>query len=181
MSGGDSVTPPSAPVSGAAGRPHPLGRFGRIGVRMILLALLADQVSKWAVLRHFESGLPSVHVLPVFNLVLAWNPGITWSLFNGGGRATTIALTVVALAISSAMLVWMRRAGRRWEAAATGMVVGGAIGNVLDRVRYGAVVDFLDFHLGAWHYPVFNIADSCIVVGMLLLVGDGLLGRRPQS
>jgi signal peptidase II len=81
---------------------------------------------------------------------------------------------VLALGIVVALLVWLRRQPEPFLALAVGLIAGGALGNVIDRIRFRAVVDFLDFHFGAWHWPAFNLADSAITVGVALLVFDGL-------
>ncbi|MBB6254675.1 signal peptidase II [Nitrospirillum iridis] len=151
-----------------------LGRFGIPGLLAAILVLALDQASKAAILDRFTQAGDGVILLPFFNLVLVWNHGVSFGLFNQGGATGTVMLIVLALVITAAMAVWMRRASRLIEAVCAGMVIGGALGNVIDRLRLGAVVDFLDFHIAAWHWPAFNVADSGIVVGMLVLVVDGL-------
>ncbi|TWB35867.1 signal peptidase II [Nitrospirillum pindoramense] len=154
-----------------------LGRFGVPGLVAAALVLAADQASKAAILGRFAEAGDGITLLPFFNLVLVWNHGVSFGLFNQGGATGTVMLIVLALVITAAMAVWMRRAARLVEAVCAGMVIGGALGNVIDRLRLGAVVDFLDFHIAAWHWPAFNVADSGIVVGMLVLVVDGLFVR----
>ncbi|MDE1148468.1 MAG: signal peptidase II [Azospirillaceae bacterium] len=154
-----------------------LGRFGVPGLVAAILILVADQASKVAILARFPEAGDGVTLFPFFNLVLVWNHGVSFGLFNKGGATGTVMLIVLALVITAAMAVWMRRASRLIEAVCAGMVIGGALGNVIDRLRLGAVVDFLDFHIAAWHWPAFNVADSGIVVGMLLLVVDGLFAK----
>ncbi|WP_049974257.1 signal peptidase II, partial [Azospirillum sp. B4] len=139
-----------------------LGRFGIPGLLAAALILVADQASKAAILARFSEAGDGVTLLPFFNLVLVWNHGVSFGLFNQGGATGTAMLIVLALVITAAMAVWMRRAGRLIEAVCAGMVIGGALGNVIDRLRLGAVVDFLDFHIAAWHWPAFNVADSGI-------------------
>ena len=140
----------------------------------LLLALVAavlDQLSKWWILQHFHPGevLP---VLPFFNLVLTFNEGAAFSfLSNAGGwqRWFFIGLT---LAVSAGLVVWMSRLrnGEKWLAAALALVLGGALGNLVDRLRFGRVTDFLDFHWQGWHWPAFNLADSAITLGVVLLL-----------
>ncbi len=90
-------------------------------------------------------------------------------------------LGALAIAVSGALLYWLHREPERFLALAVGLIVGGAMGNVVDRVRLGAVMDFLDFHLGTWHWPAFNLADSAITMGVAFLVFDGLFRGRRRS
>ena len=120
-------------------------------------------------------------VVPVtgfFNLVLTWNRGMSFGLFNSGTMLNAVVFTVLAAAIVAALVVWLRRVRDSWLGLAIGLVIGGAIGNVIDRVARGAVVDFLDFHLAGWHWFAFNVADAAICIGVGLMLMDSLLGRR---
>lgn len=149
------------------------------GLLIALVVLVADQISKAAILGLMQP--PRViEILPVFNLVLAMNRGVSFSLFADHGEWTPHILTAVALIMVAALLWWLRTAENRLTRVAIGCVVGGALGNVIDRVRYGAVVDFLDVHVGASHWPAFNVADSAISIGAILLMLDALFSR-PQS
>jgi signal peptidase II len=125
----------------------------------------------------------AVAVLPVLSLTMVWNHGVTFGLLNRLGGAGPLVLGVGALVVVAALAVWMRRAESTVSAAALGAVAGGAIGNVLDRARFGAVVDFLHLHAGAWDpFPyVFNVGDSAICCGVAALVIEGLLPRRPHD
>lgn len=116
-------------------------------------------------------------VTPFFNLVLAWNRGVSFSLFRSDASLAPYLLSAVAVAVVIALLVWLGRQHRFWPALGIGLVIGGALGNVIDRLRHGAVVDFLDFHAAGWHWPAFNLADSAITIGVAVLVVDGLFGR----
>jgi signal peptidase II len=109
--------------------------------------------------------------------VLTGNRGMSFGLFNTNAAMNTAVFTVLAAAIVIALLVWMRRAHNPVMRLALGMIIGGAIGNVIDRLMRGAVVDFLDFHLGAWHWYAFNVADAAICLGVIALLLDGLLAR----
>ncbi len=144
------------------------------------LVLLLDQASKWwvlEVLRLPERG--QVAVLPVLSLTMVWNQGVTFGLFHQDGAWGPWILAGVALAVVAALTTWMRRAETRLVAAALGAVAGGAVGNVVDRARFGAVVDFLHAHAWGWSWYVFNLADAAIVCGVGVLVLDGL--RPPRS
>jgi signal peptidase II len=135
--------------------------------------MLADQLTKWAVLAHFAPG-ERRELTGFFNLVLVFNKGAAFSfLADAAGWQTPIlvAFALVAAVIVSVLL--MRSPGRRLFCAGLALILGGAVGNVIDRLRFGYVVDFLDFHAGAWHWPAFNVADSAITVGAVLLILDG--------
>lgn len=151
----------------------------RLGLAVTTLILAADQASKWWILdivRLPEIG--RIEVLPFLNLTMVWNRGVTFGLLAGEAWWHAWALAAIALAVAAALTVWLARAPDRWTALAIGLVLGGAIGNVIDRIRFGAVVDFVDLHAFGWHWYVFNLADSAIVVGVGLLLAHALL--RPQ-
>jgi signal peptidase II len=144
-----------------------------------IVILILDQVSKLWILDVFAA--PGGHAVPVtgfFNLVLVWNRGMSFGLFNDGATANAVIFSLLAAAIVCGLLIWLWRAPSALVGGAIGLVIGGAIGNVVDRLRLGAVVDFLDVHAGLWHWPAFNVADSAICVGVGLMLIDGLLGRR---
>ena len=143
------------------------------GLIAAFLILAADQISKITALNMTMEG-QSHEVLPFFNLVLVWNRGVSFGMFNHGDPLPPLVFVAISLIIATGFAVWLWRAESRWIATALGLVVGGAIGNVIDRLVHGAVVDFLDFHLNGLHWPAFNIADSGIVIGIALVVIDGL-------
>ncbi len=152
-------------------------RVSRLGVLALLCVLAADQASKWWVLNglHLIPGRP-LPVLPVLNLALVWNQGVTFGLL-GRGAVGAWAFVAIALAVVAGLLVWLARTETRLAAVALGAIAGGAVGNVIDRLRFGAVVDFIDAHAFGWHWYVFNLADAAIVCGVCALVLDGLRGR----
>jgi len=156
-------------------------RLTTLGVCAGLLVLAADQASKWWILHGVN--LPQVRqivLLPVLNLTMVWNRGVTFGLLNGTGRWSYLLLAAVALLVVVALGAWMRRAETAVVAVALGAIAGGAVGNVIDRLRFGAVVDFIDAHIGDWHWYVFNLADSAIVCGVIALVLESWL-RRPRT
>ena len=104
-----------------------------------------------------------LEVTPFFDLVLVWNQGVSFGLLNGAGGSSPWWLIGLAGAIAALLIAWLWRETRALPQAALWLVLGGALGNVTDRLRFGAVVDFLDFHLGGLHWPAFNVADSAIV------------------
>jgi signal peptidase II len=146
---------------------------------MAVAVFAADQASKYWILHVFDlPALGSVVVLPMFNLSMVWNQGVTFGLLHATGAAGPWILAVAALAVVVVLGLWLRRAERLMVALALGAILGGALGNVLDRLRYGAVVDFLHFHLGAYSWYVFNVGDAAIVCGVAALVVDGMLPQR---
>jgi signal peptidase II len=170
---------------GVGGRGSP--RMSRNGLTMLgLLAaavvLVADQASKWWILEVLH--LPEVGqivLLPVLNLTMVWNRGVTFGLLNGFGQWSSVALAGVALAVVAALGVWLRRAESPLVAGALGTIAGGAVSNVIDRLRFGAVVDFIHAHVGGWSWYVFNLADAAIVCGVAALVLESLLPRARKS
>ncbi len=139
------------------------------------LVALVDQATKWWVVETLEVGSFGRPVTSFLNLVLSWNKGVTFGLLNRQSEWIPYALIACALLVVVLLLFWLARAKTLMEALGLGFVMGGAIGNVADRVRYGAVVDFLDFHLGTYHWYAFNVADSAIVAGVALLFLDSLI------
>ena len=148
-----------------------------LGVALIIVAL--DQLTKAIVLGAFETG-QAVAVTPFFNLVLVWNRGVSFGMLDSGGAFAPWLLSGLALAVVIGLVAWLRRADQWLTALGLGLVIGGALGNVIDRIRFGAVVDFLDFHLAGYHWPAFNVADAGICVGAALMIADGLLTRQSQ-
>jgi signal peptidase II len=136
-----------------------------------------DQFSKWMIVNRIMVPPRVIKIAPVFDLVLNWNPGISFGLFGGTldlGRWLFIA---IAGAITLSLIVWMLRAERGVLVAALALVVGGAVGNIVDRLRFGAVIDFLYFHYGEYDFPAFNLADTAITLGVGLILIDSLFGE----
>lgn len=143
--------------------------------------VLADQATKALVLARFAPG-ERLEVTSFFNLVLVYNKGAAFSfLADAPGWQTPllIAFAVVAIAVVGT-LIW-KKPDERLFCGALALVLGGAVGNLIDRVRYGQVVDFLDLHAGGWHWPAFNVADSAITVGAVLLILDGFVQRDREK
>ena len=140
----------------------------------------ADQGSKYWILHVLD--LPrrgDVRVLPVLDLTMVWNRGVTFGLLTGSGWTSALILAALALAIVAALAVWLRRTDSLPTAIALGAIAGGAVGNVLDRLRYGAVVDFIRAHAFGWSWYVFNVGDAAIVCGVVALALLG--GRAPRG
>lgn len=150
----------------------------RLGLGIAFCISLFDQAIKWLVIERIMVPPHPIEVWPIFNLVLVWNRGVSFGLFNSASEWTPILLSAFAIAVSLFLIAWLRRIYTRFLAVAVGLVIGGALGNVADRLRHGAVVDFLDLHVGSLHWPAFNVADASITVGVLLILIDGLFARR---
>jgi signal peptidase II len=151
-----------------------------LGIALAGLVVLGDQLSKgWIVGYLAEPTRGGVEPLAsFFSLVFVRNRGVSFGLFNSDSPGNAILFSVVAVLVVAALMVWLWRTRSLLVGVALALVAGGAVGNVIDRLRLGAVIDFLDFHWGEWHFPAFNLADSAITVGVGLLVIDGLLSRR---
>ena len=155
----------------------------RIGLLVAVLILVADQASKWWILEVLNLPfLRQVVLLPVLSLTMVWNTGVTFGLLSGFGDWGYLVLTGISLVVVAALGVWLRRAESRMVAIAIGAIVGGAIGNVIDRLRFGAVVDFIHAHVdtpwGEYSWYVFNVADAAIVCGVVALIIDSQWPRR---
>jgi signal peptidase II len=148
-----------------------------LGLAVVVIAL--DQATKAWMMALLLDPPRVVRVTGFFNLVPVRNPGISFGILSGGAGGTAWLLSAVAVLVAGALAVWLSRVERRLLALGLGLVIGGALGNVIDRTRFGAVFDFLDVHAGSWHWPAFNLADSAITVGVGLLLLDGVLAGRP--
>lgn len=153
----------------------------RLGLGVAILTLVLDQASKTFVLHWSDTwDQPVRSVTPFLDLVAIWNTGISYGLFPQGeaGRWVLVAINVAAALLFS---VWLARTSRRLEGLALGLLIGGAIGNAVDRMVYGAVFDFISLHAFGWRWYVFNIADVAVVVGVGLLLYDALFMRASKS
>lgn len=194
------VTPLSKPACVCAGP----SRFAA-ALAAIAGLIALDQITKWwafevllrvggevrpffewlVTVRHWSVYDDPVHfaerlLLPFANLVMVWNRGVSFGLFSGTGADNPYILVGVAAVIVVALLVWLARSRDMWVSAALVMIISGAIANVHDRLRFGAVADFMDLHVAGYHWPAFNVADSAIVVGAVMLALDAL-NWRPRG
>ena len=149
-----------------------------------VIVLLLDQLSKWLALSNFQFGT-SERLLPFMNWLLLLNPGAAFSFLAQGSGWQRWFFTALGLVASAYIVRLLRRnQGNKILCWALSFILGGALGNVLDRIMYGAVVDFIDLHYGGWHWPAFNIADSAICIGAFLIIWSELnksFGKSPQS
>lgn len=152
-----------------------------LGLAVAVATIAADQLVKaWIV----GTVMQPPRVIPVtdfFNLVMAWNRGVSFGMFAHEADVMRYVLIAVALAIVAMLARWLTLADRRLTAVSLGLVIGGALGNVVDRVRMGAVADFLDVHVAGYHWPAFNVADAGITVGVALIVLDGFIHRSAEA
>ncbi|MBM3616989.1 MAG: signal peptidase II [Alphaproteobacteria bacterium] len=161
--------------------PPPTRHF-YLGLVLALVIFIADQASKFALVDLLvEKGNAGIDVLPFFKLVMVWNQGISFGMFSDSGEMRKYLLIGMALAITALMVGWMWRAQTRLLTTALAFVIGGAIGNVIDRFRWGAVADFFYFHHGEWFWPAFNIADSAIFIGVVLLCWESIVNPDKKS
>jgi signal peptidase II len=172
------------------------------GLLTIALVVAIDQFSKWTItemVMRTATGKPPVdflswlmtaperlpaarfEVLPFYNIVMVWNEGVSFGLFNNMDVPMPLILSAFSLLLSFAFLLWMFQTRSPVTALSLALVTGGALGNVIDRMRFGAVIDFLDVHIGTLHWPAFNFADSCIVIGVLLLIVHSLFFEKKPS
>jgi signal peptidase II len=152
-----------------------------LGLATAVLVALLDQLSKLAVLGFFAAhaaGYRLIEITPFFDLVLTYNHGMSFGLFDHGSQIDAALFSAVAAAIVVILIAWLRRVTHPLLAVAIGLIIGGAAGNVIDRLRLGGVVDFLYFHAGPWYWPAFNLADTAICVGVAAMLLDGLLLHR---
>jgi signal peptidase II len=151
------------------------------GLAMAAVVTLLDQLSKLLVLGFFAAhvtGYPLVKVTPFFDLVLTYNHGMSFGLFDHGSAINAVLFSAVAAVIVAILIWWLRRVAHPLLAIAIGLIIGGAVGNVIDRLRLGGVVDFLYFHAGPYAWPAFNLADTAICIGVATILLDGLLLHR---
>jgi len=157
-----------------------LSRHCRLGLLLAVGVVVLDQLTKWWIVFSVMQPPRVIPVTPFFNLVMGWNRGVSFGLFNSDSPLNDWLLPLVALVIVAFLLVWLVRSESLLMALALGSVIGGAIGNVIDRFHFGAVADFLDLHMAGYHFPAFNVADAGISIGAIFLVVDSLF-RDPDT
>jgi signal peptidase II len=152
----------------------------RAGHFLAILVLSLDQVTKLAILEWVQPPAAGISITGFLAIVLVWNRGMSFGMFNTGDPIVPWILGAIAIAVAIGLVWWLARARHWLVIAGLGLVLGGAIGNLIDRVLYGAVVDFVLLHAGGWHFPAFNVADSAITLGVIALLWDSLF-TKPES
>ncbi len=142
--------------------------------------VLVDQITKLAILRRFSEG-ERVNFTSFFDLTLAYNPGAAFSFLANAGGWQRWFFTALALIVSGVIVFWLRKETRTLPALGLTLVLGGAIGNVIDRIWLGKVIDFLLVYWKDWYYPAFNVADSAITCGAIVLIFDSFFGKNPEE
>ena len=137
--------------------------------------LASDQWTKWWIVFHVMQPPQVIEVTSFFNLVMGWNYGVSFGMLSSVQELSTWLLPCIVLAIIAGLLIWLLQVNQLRQAIGLGFIIGGAIGNLIDRFRFGAVADFLDFHFLGFHFPAFNIADSAITIGAAVLILDALI------
>ncbi|MEQ9331736.1 signal peptidase II [Thalassobaculum sp.] len=151
-----------------------ISRTAQLGLALAALTVALDRVTKvWALDALFDPPA-RITVLEVLNLVPVWNRGVSFGLLSSDSPWGPWLLGGFALAVAGALVIWLLRADNRILGSGLGLVIGGAVGNAIDRALYGAVVDFVDAHWGDLHWPAFNIADAAITLGVGFLLLDAL-------
>jgi signal peptidase II len=154
----------------------------RLGALIALVTLGLDQASKLYLLFAYVLPIREPLVLaPFLELIVVWNRGISYGLFQQHSEAGRWLLVAISIAASIGLSIWLRRTETRLLASSLGLIIGGAIGNAIDRIAYGAVFDFVHVHVGAFSWYVFNVADAAIVAGVIGLLYDSLVLERARA
>ena len=159
------------------------GPFSGLALALAVFAFASDQLHKWWMIHVYDIGSKgTVEITPFLNLVMLWNPGISYGLLQQDGLWGRSVLIVFALIAVIVMIYWSAQSESACAAAALGSIIGGALGNVVDRLIYGAVADFFSFHAFGFYWYIFNIADVAIVAGVAGLLYDFIIhGRKKVS
>lgn len=151
----------------------------RLGLLAMLCTVLADQANKlWLIFVYGIAARQPVRLAPFFDVIYAKNPGISYSLLQAKSTVERAGLLILTFAATAFLFIWLWRARTKPAALGLGLIVGGALGNVYDRLAYGYVADFYYFHLGSFSWYVFNLADTAIVAGAGLLIYDTLFSPK---
>lgn len=151
------------------------GPLSLVGFAIGFASFLVDRLHKWWMLDIYEIGLRGrVEVTPFFDLVMAWNKGVSYGLFQAETALGVLILVSFALAVVFGLGLWLARVEHRAIALAIGLIIGGAVGNVYDRIAYGAVADFFSFHAFGFYWYIFNVADIWIFLGVVLILLDSV-------
>lgn len=154
--------------------------YARLGLLTALLIFASDLATKWFVANIVMNPPRVIEVLPFFNLTLGFNRGLSFGLLNSESPAAPYLLSMLAFVMAGFLFVWLRRSKHAVEAAAIGAIIGGALANAADRLADGSVTDFLDFYIGSYHWPAFNLADAAISCGVVFLIVGLQFGNRDR-
>lgn len=147
----------------------------RPGLTLAAAVLLLDQLSKLWIVYGVMAPPRTIEVAPFLNLVMVWNRGVSFGMLGGAAPWVAHAIAALSFGVCVLLAVWLAHARSRPLAAGLGLVIGGAAGNLVDRLAHGAVADFLDFHAFGHHWPAFNLADAAITCGVAVVILDGLI------
>lgn len=173
-------------------------RWRITGLLLACVVLIADQLSKWWIINDYlklsdtaftsflmqkapQYDFVSHKITSFLNIVMVWNPGVSFGLLQSAQSYVAHGLTILAFVIACGFMFWLWRMPTAIRAWAIGLIVGGAIGNVWDRLRFGAVADFIDVHVAGYHWPAFNVADAAICVGVAVLLYEAFILSPAQS
>ena len=151
----------------------------RLGLFTASIIILLDQFSKWLV----SATLPldrKIELLPFFNLVEVWNRGVSFGMFSNGANYTPYILMLLTIIIVIFLLFWLKKEENKLIIISLGFIIGGAVGNLIDRIRFNAVYDFLDVFVGTYHWPAFNIADSAVFIGACYLIIESFTDAKKK-
>jgi len=158
------------------------GPLSGLGAVIAIVVFAIDRVHKWAMLGPYDiAGHGRIEVAPFLDLVMVWNRGVSYGLFQQDSDTGRFVLVAVNAAAALALWVWLARVDRRLTAVSIGLVIGGAVGNAVDRAFYGAVADFFHFHAFGWSWYVFNLADVAIVAGVAGLLYESLVDSHKRA
>jgi len=151
-----------------------------LALTVVVIAL--DQLTKQLIVAHLQYGRP-LEILSMFNLTLTHNPGAAFSFLSAAGGWQRWLFTGIAIAVSLYILFWLMRAEKHEYAIKAGLslVLGGALGNLFDRLHYGYVIDFIQIHFQNWYYPDFNVADSAITLGAIFIIWALIFSKKDQT
>lgn len=152
----------------------------KIGFVLIIFTLFIDQISKILVVQHFSNFPTPIKISDFFNLVLVFNNGISFGMFNQLTYSSYL-FSIISLSIVCFLLKWLKDSVILWERLSLGLIIGGAIGNIIDRALYGAVVDFIQLHWNEYYWPSFNIADSAICAGVFTLAALNIQKKQIED
>jgi signal peptidase II len=151
-----------------------------IGLAIALITFIADQWTKSYFFNLLDAAQAQyIEVLPFFNLVKVYNYGVSFGMFNDIENGKII-LSAIAIIITIALCIWLHKVTKMYMIVALGLIIGGAVGNIYDRLKMGAVADFIDIYVGKYHWPAFNLADSTIFIGVAILFIDSFINKDEQ-